>query len=245
MQNKANIWAIFAFSVGFIGHELYLNHLKNEIRGGAEESVLIATADVEAGKPVQDEHLATVRIPGDYVADRRVRAEEQNQVVGVSLAHPLRVGQGLFWTDLADGQARRHLARLVKPGYRAYALPKNANPLRGLVRVGDRVDVLVRRGDEASTLLEHVLVLAVGDRISADEAQPEGSRSTRGGVTLSVTPVQAEELQEAERGGELRLALRNPADTRLRAIRPGGGLAIGRVPMGPDSKEREGEKNGH
>jgi pilus assembly protein CpaB len=94
---------------------------------------------------------------------------------------------------------------------RAYSIDGNANPLGGLLRIGDHVDVLLETRGEATLLLEQVLVLAVGGqlkRVHDEEKAPVRAS----GVTLSVTSAQAEELLVAESAGDLRLVLRNPED---------------------------------
>jgi Flp pilus assembly protein CpaB len=103
----------------------------------------------------------------------------------------------------------------VEPGKRAYSLDGSANPLGELLRVGDQVDVLVERNQKSTTLIERVSVLAVGADLGADNEDLDEVSSRGGGVTLSVTPTEAESLQAAETGGDLRLVVRNPSDLRV------------------------------
>ena len=63
------------------------------------------------------------------------------------------------------------------------------------------------------TLLQNVLVLAVGEDTGGDESQEE-ERRTRD-VSLAVTMEQATLLAHARTRGQLELTLRNPEDIEL------------------------------
>jgi Flp pilus assembly protein CpaB len=107
------------------------------------------------------------------------------------------------------------LSSLVRVGMRAFALPESEVSFEGMLRPGDRVDVLLSPSDArtvAKTLLENVLVLTVGGKLGQDEVDAEHAA---GRVTLSVTPAQAELLAAHEEESTLRLALRNPQDIAL------------------------------
>jgi pilus assembly protein CpaB len=158
---------------------------------------------------------------------RRILKKERADLIGVAVAGPLRAGDGLVWSDIADGASHRHLASVVMPGRRAYGLSAKANPLGRLLRVGDHVDVLLEHSGSSETILERSLVLAVGSELS-DGAKSERSSGRGRGVTLSVSAKQAELLLAAEERGRLRLTVRNPEDLRLR-----------------DKKEAKVEKENH
>jgi len=125
-------------------------------------------------------------------------------------------------------QAAR-LAIRVPFGMRATSIETTAEiAVAGLVRPGDKVDVAVvypgadaltgARGaarSRANTLLQNILVLAVGDAVVG--AQPPGeasapARAPARTVTLALAPEQVSILSLAKRTGALYLSLRNPAD---------------------------------
>lgn len=85
----------------------------------------------------------------------------------------------------------------------------------GYIKPYSWVDVLVtfRKPQTTKTVLRDILVLAVGDIIERKENEKENSKKVSV-VTLQVTPKQAEALALASSGGKLRLALRNPLDTK-------------------------------
>lgn len=214
MKNKANFIAILAFLAGFASFQMYTSKLKAEATGGQLESVLIVTQDLEPGALLTRENLSATNIPQNYLDPRRIRAEELPNLLGVEIEKRLRAGEGLVWSDLTDGAAHKHLAALLTPGRRAYAVESDANPLGRLLRVADHVDVMLEAGGKTSTLVERVLVLAVGGHIERQEETLVGANGQGSGVTLSVTPEEAKQLLAAEAQGQLRLVLRNPEDKR-------------------------------
>lgn len=136
------------------------------------------------------------------------------------------------------------LAPRVSPGYRAISLQTTDEiAVGGLLKPGDKVDVqLVLRGEtlaapgvssatasgEARTLLESILVLAVGTQMTAKTDGGETATPART-VTLALRPDQLSAFTLARSLGAIYLALRNPADAALpgparamlRDIRPG------------------------
>lgn len=212
-MKKIYAFSFAAFVAGVTGVQIYAHRLKSEVSGGAPTDVLVVTQDLKAGALLSKESLASLSVPSEYVDPRRILAKERAHLLGVEISVPLRAGDGLVWSDLSDGAAHKHLAALVSPGMRAYSLDGDANPLGGLLRVGDQVDVLLEEGGETELLVEQVLVLSVGGRLKRSE-EVEGSATRAEGVTLSVTTDQAEQILAAESRGDLRLVLRNPEDRR-------------------------------
>lgn len=230
-MKKLHIVSIAAFVVGLIGFQTYARKVKEEASGGEPRQVLVVTRDLKLGASLTKDCLGVVTIPSDYLDPRRILEKEKPHLIGVQINQSLRAGDGIVWSDISDGAAHKHLAALVSPGMRAYSIEGEANPLGGLLRVGDHVDVLLESRGEARLLLERVLVLAVGGQMNrVDDGEPVPMRAS--GVTLSVTSPQAEDLLLAERAGELRLALRNPDDLRKQTREEGqGDPEPGRAPV--------------
>ena len=99
----------------------------------------------------------------------------------------------------------------------------------GLLRPGDRVDILVTVGDSATinqgrtaVALENVMVLAVGQEVNVTgpdrpttvaEAQDRSVRmGTASNVTVQVTMEESSLLAQARNRGTIFLALRSPLD---------------------------------
>ena len=187
--------------------------------------LLVVTADLAPGAPLSREVLSVAEVPISYVDTRRVAADDLKDVIGVRLTGKLEAGQSLLYSDLDTGGRPLALAERLPKGRRAYPISESSNPLLGLVRPGDRVDVLQQKGEAVETLLQDIEVLSVGGALPADGASAEsdqggglelGRRASGGfGVTLDVSSRQAEELFQAEAKGRLRLSLRHPDDHSL------------------------------
>lgn len=199
--------------------QLYFSRLEAEVSGGPKVAVLVAAADVPVGATLTEARLAVRDIPQAYVEGRQVKASELKKVVGARVTGGLQANETLLWTDLAKfSDHSRVLSGLVQQGSRAVAIDSRAADFQGLLRPGDRVDVLLTAGDKGSgstaTLLQNLLVLSVGSNIARvdDDAAKGGGR---GGVTLSATLEQAQVLAQAEQRGRLTLVLRNSDDVTV------------------------------
>jgi pilus assembly protein CpaB len=117
---------------------------------------------------------------------------------------------------------RAKLSTAISPGMKAVSIRVNdVLGVAGFVLPGDRVDVMLTRGDGSGTfvdiLLQGVRVVAI-DQIADDRKdQPSVVRT----VTFEVTTEQAQKLTLAANVGTLSLALRNvaaPADEKVDRI---------------------------
>jgi len=195
----------------------YTQLIEARASGGELQSLLVVTQDVARGAILTPEMLEIARIPESYVDERRIPAKDSESVLGMPVAVMLRAGEGLYWTDVAGGElARAHLADAVPAGRRAYQLGQAANPFGMLVEAGDLVDVMCAGSGDGRTVLERVLVLAVGDRLRRSDELSKTESGRGGGLSLSVLPEEAEALLRSERGCQLRVVLRSPEDIALR-----------------------------
>lgn len=217
MNRKALLTSLIAAiaAVG-LGH-LYLARLEHEIGGGPPLAVLTAAADLRAGSVLQADKLATRPIPQAYVGQRNILERDAHQVVGVRLGASVAANEPILWSDVATLAAPgRDLSSSIQEGKRAIAISGNDVSFDGLLRPGDRVDLLFTRaaGDETATLLQNLLVLAVGGRLDASEERVAG-RALRGSVSLAVSSEQGQLITQAEQQGSLTLVLRNPDDIAI------------------------------
>lgn len=197
--------------------QLYFQRLEAEVSGGPKVAVLVAAADVPVGATLTEERLAVRDIPLAYVEARQVKASELKKVVGGRVTAGLRANETLLWSDLAKfSDQSRVLSGLVQQGSRAVALDGRSSDFQGLLRPGDRVDVLLTTGEKVQgttvTILQNLLVLSVGSNIARVDEQASKSPVRGGGVTVSATLEQAQVLAQAEQRGRLTLVLRNADD---------------------------------
>jgi len=201
---------------------LYMQAFEEEASGGPPIDVLVATRDIGLGSAVTADMLGRRSLPQSYLEDRHIPASESERIIGVRVTAGVRGGESLLWTDLATmSEQGRDLSGLVQSGQRAITIRADVSAsFGGLLRPGDRVDVLLtveRETNEFVTvvLMQGRLVLASG-RDTGAPTRPGERRSTNRGtvnqVTLSVTLVQAGALALAQEQGRLTLILRNPED---------------------------------
>lgn len=198
-----------------LGH-FYLERLEAEVSGGPKVDVLVAAQDVGVGAKLEEKLLATKEIPQAYLEDRHITAREMKMVLGTRVSGGLKANEAILWSDLAQGGDQgRILSGLVTEGMRAVALEGHDVDFGGLLRPGDRVDVLLTTGkDDTSTtrtILQNLLVLSVGKNI-ARPSDVTNSKWNRGNVTLSATVEASQVLAQARQLGQLSLTLRNSDD---------------------------------
>lgn len=217
MIRRPLILSATAFLLGALLVHFYLRRLEAEISGGARIEVLVAATDLSPGHVLTEADVMTRRVPEAYVDGRRIRGAERRDVLGVPVTIAVDRGDALLWSDVAGTNGKgRQLSELITEGKRALTVTSKLNLFEGLLRPGDRVDVLLTISDETGpatyTLLQHVLVLSVGGDLGGVDAEP--SRDG-GSVNLSVDMDDAHTLVRAEQKGRLRLVLRNPNDVAV------------------------------
>ena len=138
-----------------------------------------------------------------------------------------------MWSDLAElrGPART-LSMLVQKGMRAVSVSAKTSSFDGLLRPGDRVDVLFTPGQNGvesgptGLLLQNLLVLSVGSDVGRADEAPKDRLSRGNSVTLSTTVEQAQLVTQAKERGRLTLTLRNSSDITLVEAAPATGKAL-------------------
>lgn len=205
---------------------LYMDTYVRDQTGGPRVLVVTAAVDIPFGKPMEAGWLTVEELPQSYVEDRHLRASELRRLIGVPLAQSVRSGEAILRTDLSSLSAQqRTLSGEIPAGKRAISLRvQDESSHAGLLRPGDRVDVLLTVGDprEPSSgrtvvLAQNILVLALGVGTQSDwsEREREMRDPTHTTVTLEVDLAEAQRLTLARGHGRLRLVLRNPNDVSI------------------------------
>lgn len=217
-MNRAALVALLCALLGAGALHLYLRRYELEVAGGAPYEVVVATRDLALGEVITRSLLDLRELPERYLEERHITAEDQERIIGTRTTSAVRAGTSLLWSDLDVAHEGRTLAGLVRAGMRAYSLPERDVSFEGLLRPGDRVDVLFTPEVTqlaSSTLVQNALVLTVGDDLGSSTHQGDAVAHQPGRVTLSVTLEQAQVLAHNEQRGTLRLALRNPQDLAI------------------------------
>lgn len=186
--------------------------------------VVVAAADIQWGTKIEKEMLKTAEylkssVPNGYFSDIK-------EVEGRVLISPLKTKDPVTASRLASTDIKSGgVSAVLEKGRRAVAVKGDkVLGLSGLVKPGNRVDVLVtmknpENGEDITKqVLENISVLATGTVIEDKNGEP----SPVDVYTLEVSPEQAEKLALASNKGRLQFALRNITDSESVATKGAG-----------------------
>lgn len=133
------------------------------------------------------------------------------------------------------GESARVAAR-VGEGMRAFTIPINAvSGVAGLVRPGDRVDILltrtIKRQLTTSVILQNILVIAT-DQVSNTESDRARVAST---ATVEVNPTEAQKLALSQQVGRLTLTLRGASTSAAFATEETAPIRVRDLPDTPEA----------
>ena len=189
--------------------------------------VLCYTKEIPSGTVLQKGDLGLKTVPAIGMRGQALTVESVTDVVGKKVLIGHRRGDVVFWADVEGGNpSAQGLSADIKRQMRAVSINcTGAASVSGMVKPNDHVDVIgsfdlsdpakgsASRGKSVvtSTILQNVLVLAVGRQTAKMRAQESGAGYST--VTLEVTPREAEMLAFTEQmKGRLVLTLRNRND---------------------------------
>lgn len=182
--------------------------------------VLISTKDLEPGSKVAPGDLSWTswpdRIRPQNAITRREHPEALRELEGVMARNQIIKNETVTAERFILDRKNSYLSAILKPGYRAVALPINGNgtdTAGGFVLPGDSVDILridsgqqIRGGQpQAQVFMTNVKILAVGQVLKEQNGQKTLAGST---ATIEVTPAQAQAIAVAMRTGQLTMTLR-------------------------------------
>lgn len=228
---------------------VYINGRESRLLELSEmKDALVASTDILANTVVNEQMVQRVQVPAKYLQPKALT--DPREVVGRVVAVPVPRGAQLLGTYVEDA-GRTALAYEVPRGRRAITIAvSDVTGVGGLVRPSNFVDILgtfdygkptgasggkTTYSDERTetrTLLQNVLVIAVGQEYGGDrpEAAPSAQAQSMGdqaelqaqavtrqrqevrNLTVLVDPQQVQELVLAQQIGTLTLALRSNLD---------------------------------
>jgi len=190
--------------------------------------VLCFKQDTPGGTVISRGDLGAITVPALGLRGQALTIDNANDIVGRKTLVGHRRGDVVFWSDVEGGDpSKLGLSSDVKRQMRAISINvSGAAAVSGMVKPNDHVDVIgtfnfpndegkIQRGDPVTlTILQNVLVLAIGKDTAKSRFREYGSGLNSSTVTLEVSPREAEMLAFAEQiKGRLVLTLRNRNDT--------------------------------
>jgi pilus assembly protein CpaB len=184
--------------------------------------VVVAVADLKWGTQLTDEMIKA--IPFFKESLPMGHATDPDALVGRVVITAVQENEAILESKLAPASVTSGgVSAVVTPGKRALAVKGDkVIGLAGLIRPGNRVDVLATLDDpngkrdktKTKLVLENILVLATGTQLEKKGAGRKGEDTAPFDVyTLEVTPEEGEKLALAAAEGKLQFALRNATDT--------------------------------
>jgi len=184
--------------------------------------VLVARQDLPTGKFLEEGVVTWQAWPDESIPDTYFVQKEREPTdhYGAVVRRAISKGEPITTGQLAKPGDRGFLAAVLRPGYRAVAVPTNARTgVAGFVFPGDRVDVIlshtvVEKAEKkankhrvSETVLTNVRILAVDQDVDDQNNEPKVAKT----ATVEVTPKQAELLAVVQQLGSLSLSLRSLA----------------------------------
>ena len=213
----------------------YLEERASEIelrQQGQMGRAVVAKTDLAVGTPLTHDLVAIREVPVEWLHSSAITPEQFERAAGAVLAQPARGGEPLVWSQLEERRPASLSAHLA-PGRRATTIPVDeTSSLSGLLRPGDRIDLLatVQRDKQHLTmpLLQGVRVLATGSRTRPGEDVGAGDPlgGTFGTLTLDLSEEEATWLVAARALARLTAVLRNPQDIRTAPLLRTDALAL-------------------
>lgn len=220
---------------------LVLGSKERALNGQYETAkVLVARIDIPERTLIKEGMLDVVEVPRKFVAQDAVEIRVPTDIRMITnLINRVRIPKGnqISQSIMMPLSPESGLSLKVPPGYRAAALGIDAE-MRSLVKPGDRVDVLItfdalmadgRKEKATATILQNVLVLAVGRNLgagmtasqfktSAELEDRTSAFSEKAAISLAVNPRELQFLALAAQQGITSIGLRSPGDDNLHPI---------------------------
>lgn len=213
--------------------------------------VLVATRALPVGTIIDAEAFRYQPWPEGLVQDayfvRGGQGEtDPSSLIGTVVRTEITAGQPVTQGALVRPGERGFLAAALGPGMRAVTVPVSATSgVAGFVFPGDRVDMVLTQevaggGDGAplrvsETIIRNIRVLAVDQRITAQDDQGNQVAQASSTVTFEATPRIAEKIAVAQTIGQLSLSLRSLADNTAELERA---IASGEVQVSENDDPR-------
>lgn len=190
--------------------------------GQLSGTIIVASRPLKAGEILSAENLAATDASIEFLPDDTLTPAQFDEIQGLELRHDLGEGKPLLSSYIQPPISER-FSELVGPGQRAVTIDvDNRMSIEGMIRVGDRLDLLLRQGDgseaELEVLAETVPVIATGALRSASQSRPNETvnEAAQDSYYSSLTVILPTELAAvallAREEGSLIALLRGPSD---------------------------------
>jgi len=277
MNNRALTLSLVMAVVAVFFVQSYVTSIEDDAKKkfGTEVLVVEAKRDIKEAETMNETMVELVRVPKRFLEPAAISFEKKDEdketskglksLAGMVAVVPIKKGEQVTFNKMVEPGIRTGLAPQISPGKRAIAIPvSETSGVAKLVKPGDRVDMIAvldmgggKEGKIAKTVLQDVVVLAVGRNVSGNvarvlDADPFGGKDkvrslaedySFASVTLEVDPAQAEQIALIMNSGDnaMDLSLRNNDDSDRQNLNSVSyleilGADINKIPRKPASK---------
>jgi pilus assembly protein CpaB len=204
----------------------------------SQETIVIAARPLRFGDRIEEDALVEIPWPAGRVPNGAFKTREDLLKPGVRyVTSAIEPDEPILgWKITGPGQ-RATLSAALTAGMKAITIRVNdVLGVAGFVLPGDRVDILLTRGEGVDVLLQGVKVLAIDQTADDRRDQPAVVKA----VTFEVSTEEAQILTLAATVGQLSLALRNVASADIEPTKRvtmadlfGGAIAASAMEDGP------------
>lgn len=235
MKKPALIAAVFGV-VGALFAALYLDSLETTYKKSTEKvKVLVAKSYIDQGAMLNGDVVEEKHVPKEYIQPKAISLVKElygseGKRIYMAIV-PIETGEQITTTKLSLIGLDTGISAVIPSGRRAITLLMDASTITGIVKPGNRIDVIGvyqyedskgQPQDAAYTLLQNVLVLATGNTVLG-AVKPAGEPSEKSGmkamvqesqytgsipVSIAVSPREAEIMALAAERAAIRLSLR-------------------------------------
>jgi len=202
-----------------------------------EVQVIVAKTELPARTVITPDRVDIQKIPRRFVQQDVYEVRSPSDLKMVSnLVTAIRIPKGnqIVQSALISLSPEAGLSVKVPPGYRGAVL-EIGNDVSGLVKPGDRIDVLVtfeammsdnRKEKVTATILQNVLVLGVGSNLGQGmDAATAGKKdkqeaassafSDKGLLSVALNPNEAQYLALSKQQGDISIVVRGLGDLEM------------------------------
>lgn len=210
----------FGVSAGFGSHSYIQSRVSAIEAANAQVEFVkqvVPRQDMPGGAHLTTETVAVRTIPKQWAYAGALTPDQLPRFENAALLTPARQGQPILWSQLLS-QGPQVLSGRLEQGRRAMTVAVDeVSSVAGMIRPGDRIDLLVSIRQNAHVtllpLLQRALVLATGAQIQAAVPPDAGAESrSYNNMTLDVSPEDARRVFAARELGRLTAILRPAGD---------------------------------
>ncbi len=199
---------------------MYLAQVQTAAVDQVMTNVVTATRKIPQGTKISPDMVKTVQMPVKYTHPSTVT--DTKTAIGNFATVDLFQDETILTTHIASDKTANELPYKIPEGTRAITIAINQlSGVAGHIKPGHYVDILMSYKDgeaieenKVVTLLQNILVLAVGPDLQKKEGIQESEN-----ITLAVTPSAAQLIMLSENIGRMKLVLR-PSGEESKPVLP-------------------------